>query len=83
MIRAQVQLTDEQAKALREVAAAENVSVAEVVRRGVEAVLRERHVLSEAEVRRRAIAAAGRFRSGTRDLGAEHDRELAAAFAER
>lgn len=83
MIRTQIQLTDEQARALREVAARESLSIAEVVRRGVETVLRERHVASEEEIRRRAVAAAGRFHSGGHDLAVEHDRELAEAFAGR
>jgi len=36
----------------------------------------------DAEVRRRAIAAAGRFHSGTGDLAARHDDYLTEAFSE-
>ena len=35
-----------------------------------------------AERRRRAIAAAGKFRSGLADLSSDHDRYLEEAFAE-
>lgn len=80
MIRTQIQLTEEQAHALRELAASQGVSMAEVVRRGIEEVLRERRLPSRAEARRRALAVAGRFRSGRPDLGRDHDRELADAF---
>jgi hypothetical protein len=80
MIRTQIQLTEEQARALREVASSEGVSMAQVVRRGIEEVLRERRLPSRSDDRRRALAVVGRFRSGRPDLGAEHDRELSEAF---
>lgn len=80
MIRTQIQLTEEQARALREVASGEGVSMAEVVRRGIEEMLRERCLPSRSDTRRRALAVVGRFRSGRPDLGQEHDRELSEAF---
>jgi Arc/MetJ-type ribon-helix-helix transcriptional regulator len=60
---------------------------------GTEAVIRESSVrygaqppsvpaiTDAAERRRRAIAAAGRFRSGTHDLSTEHDARLEEAYA--
>jgi hypothetical protein len=39
-------------------------------------------ITDPAERRRRAIAAAGRFRSGAADLSSAHDRYLAEAFAD-
>jgi len=39
-------------------------------------------VTDPAERRRRALAAAGRFHSGTADLSSDHDRYLDEAFAE-
>lgn len=80
MVRTQIQLTEEQARALRELAADEGVSMAEVVRRGIEEVLRERRLPSQSDTRRRALAVVGRFRSGQPDLAREHDREISEAF---
>jgi hypothetical protein len=80
MIRTQVQLREEQVRALKELAAARGVSVAELIRQSVDALIRSSKGVDEAERRRRAIAAAGRFRSGAPDVSSEHDRHLAEAF---
>ena len=80
MIRTQVQLREDQVRALKELAAARSVSVAELIRQSVDALIRSSRGVDEAERRRRAIAAAGRFRSGAPDVSSEHDRYLAEAF---
>lgn len=79
MIRTQVQLTDQQVAELRRLAARSGVSVAELVRRGVEPLL---HGGPDAvdERYRRAAGVVGRFQSGRRDVAAEHDAELDAAY---
>jgi hypothetical protein len=82
MIRTQVQLTDEQAEALRRRSRRENVSVAELVRRAIDAFTRAEPP-SEREVRDRAIHAAGRFASGVVDTSSRHDEALADAFRSR
>ncbi len=81
MIRTQIQLTDEQARALREIARARGGSMAELIRSGVDAVLRSEPGLTREERKRRAIAVSGRFRSGVSDLSTDHDRYLGEAFA--
>ncbi|NVM56792.1 MAG: ribbon-helix-helix protein, CopG family [Desulfobacterales bacterium] len=80
MIRTQVQLTEEQARALRDLASARQVSVAELIRQSVDALIRSLGEVDIKERRRRAIAAAGRFRSGASDISAKHDEYLAEAF---
>lgn len=80
MIRTQIQLTDEQATALKRLAAERNESVAELIRRGVDTLLRSISPVGPDERRRRAIAVAGRFRSGRTDLSTQHDRHLAEAY---
>lgn len=80
MIRTQVQLQEEQVRALKELASARGVSVAELIRQSVDALIRSARGVDEAERRRRAIAAAGRFRSGASDVSSEHDRYLAEAI---
>lgn len=80
MIRAQVQLTETQARALRTQARLEERSMADLVRQSVSEYLARRHVVDRGEVARRALALAGRYRSGCRDLAEDHDAHLDEAF---
>jgi hypothetical protein len=80
MVRTQIQLTEEQAKALKRLAAARQVSIAELIRQGVDTILRSNTGIDLDEKRRRAIAAAGRFRSGKHDISGKHDKYLAEAM---
>lgn len=79
MVRTQVQLTEEQARRVKRVAAERGVSMAEVIRDAV-----DQHVAAGAGAskRARAIAAVGSFRSGRADVSSRHDEHLADAFAE-
>ena len=77
MVRTQIQLTEEQARSLKRLAASRQVSIAELIRQGVDTVLRSNTGIDLDEKRRRAIAAAGRFRSGQRDISEKHDKFLA------
>jgi len=78
MVRTQIQLTERQARELRRMAAREGVSMAEVVRRAVDAKIHEgaSEVPWEERVRR-ALAVMGKFKSGIRDLSTNHDKYLA------
>jgi hypothetical protein len=76
MIRTQVRLTEEQAEALKALAAKCGVSMAELIRRSVEQLLTKATSPQE-DQRRRALTIAGRFHSGRADIAAEHDRYLA------
>ncbi len=82
MVKTQVHLTEQQASALKARAVAEGLSMAELVRRSVDAFLRTRAPLSHEEKKRRALDAVGQFRSGVGDLSVHHDRYLAEAFGE-
>ncbi|MCS7283679.1 MAG: ribbon-helix-helix domain-containing protein [Anaerolineae bacterium] len=77
MIRTQIRLEEAQYRALKELAAHQRVSVAELIRRAVKTWLETSAEVPERERRQRAIAAAGRFRSGLGDLAAKHDEYLA------
>ncbi len=73
MVRTQIQLTEEQATALKEIAAQRGVSMAELIRESVE------HIIEECERRekwRKALAIMGRYRSGLSDVSANHDQYL-------
>ncbi|MDH4136971.1 MAG: ribbon-helix-helix domain-containing protein [Anaerolineae bacterium] len=80
MIRTQVQLTEEQARALRNLASTRQVSVAELIRQSVETLIQSSREIDAEERRRRAVAAAGRFHSDASDISAKHDEYLAEAF---
>ena len=80
MVRTQIQLTEEQSQALKRMAASEEKSIAELIRRSIDVMLRSKSVISEDEKRQRAIAAAGKFSSEDVDLSTEHDRYLSEAY---
>jgi hypothetical protein len=77
MVRTQIQLTERQAARLKQLAAARGRSMADLIRGSVDALLAQPEHQDEVARRARAQRAAGRFRSGRRDLSASHDRHLA------
>jgi Arc/MetJ-type ribon-helix-helix transcriptional regulator len=80
MIRTQIQLTEEQARLVRQVAASRSVSMAELIRDAIEDLVAKEHRPSRDDVRRRAMDAAGRFRVDVEDLSTRHDDYLAEAL---
>lgn len=80
MIRTQIQLTEEQVKTLKKIANKKQVSLAELIRQGVNALMRLSGEVSIEERKKRAIVAAGRFHSGKQDISAKHDEYLTEAF---
>ncbi|MBN2169634.1 MAG: ribbon-helix-helix domain-containing protein [Actinobacteria bacterium] len=80
MIRTQVQLTEEQFEKLKNLAEHKKVSMAELIRQGVDRVLNSSVSLDDEERRRRALDIAGRFHSGKHDVSAEHDKYLSEAM---
>jgi Arc/MetJ-type ribon-helix-helix transcriptional regulator len=83
MIRTQVQLTEEQYAALKAASSAEGVSVAELIRIALDRLLETRGATGLKERTERAIAAAGKFRSGIGDLAERHDEYLANAAGDK
>jgi predicted DNA-binding ribbon-helix-helix protein len=83
MVRTQIQLTETQATALRAMAAAQNVSMAELIRRSVDQLVHEQANSGLAARVARAKAAVGRFSSGKADISSRHDEYLAEAFDSR
>jgi len=71
MVRTIIQLTDEQAKGLRERAKVEHVSVSALIRELVDAKLAAPYPTDEK--RRRALKAIGCVRSGTGDVSQRHN----------
>jgi len=79
MIRTQIQITNEQARALKRMAAREGKSVAELIRISIDALIRTGGFKDQDELRHRAILAAGKL-NGPENLAADHDDFLAEAL---
>ena len=80
MVRTQIQLTEEQSKALKKMAAQRSLSMAELIRQGIDFYLRSCGTISQEERRQRAVKAAGQFHSGQTDLSEKHDQYLAEVY---
>lgn len=80
MVRTQIQLTEKQAAFLRAKAAAEGVSLAELIRRSIDLTLSTALFPEPSNQTQRAMAIAGRFRSGLGDLAVNHDKYLTEAL---
>lgn len=80
MVRTQIQLTDEQARAVKRIASSKGVSVAEVIRRAVEGIIKSSPKADMEERQKRALDIVGRFKSGKRDVSKRHDAYLTDAY---
>jgi predicted DNA-binding ribbon-helix-helix protein len=80
MVRTQIQLTEEQSKALKEISAQKDISMAALIRQVINSYLQSCETVSSEERRQRAIKAAGQFHSGQTDLSEKHDAYLAEVY---
>jgi hypothetical protein len=77
MVRTQIQLTEEQVKALRKIAMTSRLSVAELIRRAIDTMIKSRVTVDPDERLKRALEIVGKFSSGKRDTSRKHDSCLA------
>ena len=70
MRRTEIELTEEQARRIEELAVNAGRSLNDVIRESVDLYL------AKIEAKERALSAIGRFRSSVSDLGSEHDKYL-------
>jgi hypothetical protein len=77
VIRTQISMTEDQAEALRRLAAARRVSQAALLREAIDALVADDDRVHRA---RRARAVVGRYRSGQSDTSERHDEVLAEIF---
>ena len=80
MIRTQIQLNEEQSRRLKDMAAREKVSMAELMRQAVDLWLLSASPVSVEERRQRTLAIVGCFGSGVSDVSERHDEYLAEAY---
>jgi len=82
MVRTQIQLSEDQVVALKKIAAAQHKSMAAVIRQAVDRFAKLGESAGTKQPRTRALQAAGRFKSGMKDLAENHDDYLVEAFSE-
>ena len=80
MVRTQIQLTEDQLKALKKIATARQLSVAELIRRAVDTMIKTNTAADPDDRRKRAIEIAGKFSSGRSDISRKHDAYLSESF---
>jgi predicted DNA-binding ribbon-helix-helix protein len=80
MVRTQIQLTEDQAKALKKIAQSRHLSVAELIRKAVDTVIKSNTVVNAEERHKRAMEIVGKFSSGKRDVSKKHDLYLTEAY---
>jgi hypothetical protein len=73
MVRTQIQLPESQVAVLKKIAASQNSSMAEIIRQSIDFFVKSNHSDKTVQQRHRAMAVAGKFRSGIRDLASAHD----------
>ena len=81
MVRTQIQLTEGQAKTLKRLAKQQRLSVAELIRQSIDLYLAQRGELPLGQRYEKALALTGKYQGGDADLGRDHDRYLAEAYA--
>jgi hypothetical protein len=80
MVRTQIQLTEDQAKALKKIAQSRRLSVAELVRKAVDTVIKSNTGVNTEERHKRAMEIVGKFCSGKRDVSKKHDLYLTEVY---
>jgi len=79
MVRTQVQLTEDQARLLRELSRASRESMAALIRRAIDQFLITRKP-DRSALYRQASTIVGKYEAGVQDISVEHDRYLEEAF---
>jgi hypothetical protein len=84
MVRTQIQITEYQAQKLKQLAGAQAVSMAELIRRAIDQLLASAAPISDDEQQRLALAFLGQFPDidGATDVSENHDRYLAEIYAQ-
>ncbi len=80
--RTRIQLTESQLFELKSLSAERHTSRADLIRQAVDSFLERAADIDREERKRRAVSAAGQFRSGLGDLATDGDRYLAGAYSD-
>jgi hypothetical protein len=80
VVTIQIQLTDDQARALKKIAQSRRLSVAELIRKAVDSIIKSSPIVDREERHKRAMQIVGKFSSGKRDISKKHDLYLTDAY---
>lgn len=80
MVRTQIQLTENQADILKKISKKYNISISELIRRGVDMIIQSIPEVDIQEKRHRAFSLGGMFYSEDKDLSVNHDKYLAEVY---
>lgn len=80
MVRTQIQFTQEQWDALKKLAVARHVSIAELVRQSVNKLIRSPENMSFDEYQKLSAEIVGKYQSGISDVSANHDDYLSETY---
>jgi hypothetical protein len=75
MVRTQIQLTEEQAEKLREIAMENHESIASLIRSAIDQFISSKKS-SRSSLYRQAISVAGKYKADKDDISIKHDRYL-------
>ena len=81
MVRTQIQLTEDQVKVLKRIAASRQLSVAELIRRAVDTLIKTSAAADPEDRMKRALKIAGKFTSGKSNVSKNHDAYLSESFS--
>jgi predicted transcriptional regulator len=81
MIRTQIQLTEDQFTQLKLIAGRVNQSMAALIRMAIGRFMKTEPMQSDEDVRKRALAAIGKFRSNVSNLSTHHDKYLSQIYS--
>lgn len=76
MIQKEIKLTKKQVYELQKLSKIKGKSISELIRQGIDMVIKSNKAIISDEQRRCAVAVAGRFRSGYSNLSTNHDEHL-------
>ncbi len=80
MVRTQIQLKAEQARDLKKMAHSRRESVSNLIRKAVDDLIKSNTRADAEEMKKRALAVVGKYRSGKKDISRKHDAYLTEAF---
>ena len=81
MVRTQIQLTEDQANALKRMAASKRLSIAELIRRAIDSLIKTSITIDPKERLKRSLEIVGKFSSGKRDISKKHDVYLSDSYS--
>ena len=79
MVQTQIELSEKQMEALEALANQRHTSVSDIVRESIDYLLQAEPTFYSEDQKQKALAAAGRFKSGLGDLSKRHDDYLSEA----